>query len=129
MKVVRATLITEDVGTLCRWFLSNEKSNFPPFPSLRVHSHDQYITVPTYILSTDDYLTMEDSSNRSYLGAKSSHFQAKIRSHTRLYFKVALIKNTECSLLSLSFSSLLNWLIHIVCNAKFNYCPKCLSKD
>ena len=27
---------------------------------------------------------------------ESSHFQAKIRSHTRLYFTVALIKNTEC---------------------------------
>ena len=42
---------------------------------------------------------MDDSSNRSHLGAKSSHFQAKIRSHTRLYFTVALIKNTECMLL------------------------------
>ena len=49
-------------------------------------------------MSTDDYLTMDDSSNRSHFGvaAKSSHFQAKIRSHTRLYFTVALIKNTEC---------------------------------
>ena len=38
--------------------------------------------------------------NRSHLGAKSSLFQAKIRSHTRLYFTVALIKNTECTGLS-----------------------------
>ena len=48
------------------------------------------------LLLRDDYLTMNDSSNRSNLGAKSSLFQAKIRSHTRLYFTVALIKNTEC---------------------------------
>ena len=39
---------------------------------------------------------MDDSSNRSHLGAKSSLFQAKIWIHTRLYFMVALIKNTEC---------------------------------
>ena len=39
---------------------------------------------------------MDDSSNRSNLEAKSSDFQAKIRSHTRLYFTVSLIKNTEC---------------------------------
>ena len=36
------------------------------------------------------------SSNKSHLGAKSSHFQAKIRSRTRLDFTVALIKDTEC---------------------------------
>ena len=48
-------------------------------------------------MSTDDYLTMDDSSNRSHLGAKSSHFQAKIRSLTRLDFTVALIKDTECN--------------------------------
>ena len=42
-------------------------------------------------------MTMNDSSNRSHLGAKSRKFQAKIRSHTRLYFTVALIKNTECT--------------------------------
>ena len=40
---------------------------------------------------------MNDSSNRSHLGVKSSLFQAKLRSHTRLYFTVALIKNTECN--------------------------------
>ena len=48
-------------------------------------------------MSTDDYLTMDVSSNRSHLGAKSSHFQAKIKSHTSLVFTVALIKNTECT--------------------------------
>ena len=39
---------------------------------------------------------MNYSSIRSHLGAKSSLFQAKIRSRTSLYFTVALIKNTEC---------------------------------
>ena len=40
---------------------------------------------------------MNVSSNRSHLGAKSSHFQAKIGSLTRLDFTVALIKDTECN--------------------------------
>ena len=53
--------------------------------------------IPIHVMSTDDYLTMDVSSNRSHLGAKSSHFQAKFKSHTSLVFTVALIKNTECS--------------------------------
>ena len=48
-------------------------------------------------MSTDDYLTINNSSNRSHLGAKSSNFQAKIRSHTSYVFMVTLIKNTECT--------------------------------
>ena len=51
---------------------------------------------PEIVEQPTEDLTMNDSSNRSHLGAKSSLFQAKIRSHTRLYFTVALIKNTEC---------------------------------
>ena len=61
-----------------------------------VNVYEVEITNLIPILS-DDYLTMNVSSNRSHLGAKSSHFQAKFKSHTSLVFTVALIKNTECT--------------------------------
>ena len=61
----------------------------------RAKSHLDNLGLYT-VMSTDDYLT-NVSSNRSHLGAKSSHFQAKIKSHTSYVSTVALIKDTECN--------------------------------